>query len=275
MAPGLAVGQAKVAAGVAGAEANDVMNYTVDAVDRALCLLFLVADQPGLGVTELSRRSGITKARSYRLLETLEKSGVIRRHENAAIYSLSYMALFLGAAAQEQIKLVRLTKKYLFGLGQQFNEHVYVRVRDGIESVCIARFDSSQAVRIHTKVGSRMPLYAGASGKLLLAYATAEIQEAVLEEEKEKFTANTIVERNALERHLDEIREQGYSISQGEQTAGTVSLAFPIRDAFGTVVAVLGVAVPSGRMRADKLTEFLDALRKAAWEFSCELGYVG
>lgn len=250
------------------------MNYTVDAVDKALVLLFLVADQPGLGVTELARRSGMTKARSYRLLETLEKSGLVRRHGSGAIYSLSYMALFLGASAQEQIKLVRLAKKYLGELGLRFNEHAYVRVRDGLESVCIAHWDSNRSVRVHTRIGSRKPLYAGASGKLLTAYAAPDVQEAVLDGQKDSFTENTIVDRGRLQEQLALIRRVAHSVSHGEHVAGTVALAVPIHDAHGAVVAALSMAIPASRAGVDHTERFLDALQECANDFSRELGYV-
>ncbi len=251
------------------------MNYTVDAVDKALNLLFLIADQPGLGVTELAKRAGITKARSYRLLETLEKSGLVRRHGNSAIYSLSFMSLFVGAAAQEQIKLVRLAKRYLGELGSQLNEHVYVQVRDGGEAICIAHWDARQMVRVQTKIGARKPLYAGASGKLLAAFAPMEVQACVLNEEKTCYTANTIIERDRLEKEFEEIRIQEHSVSQGERVIDTVAVAVPIRDVFGEVIATLSVALPALRASADRLDTCLNVLKRTATTFSRDLGYDG
>ena len=249
------------------------MSYTVDAVDKALSLLFLVADQPGLGVTELAKRAGITKARSYRLLETLEKSGLIRRHGNAAIYSLSFMSLFVGAAAQEQIKLVRLAKKYMGEVGNHIHEHVYVQVRDGMEAICIAHWDCRQLVRVHSKIGVRKPLYVGASGKLLAAFATEEVQDRVLQEEKCRYTKNTIVERDRLEKEFERIRMQGHSVSRGERVIDTVAVAVPIRDAMGAVVATLSVAIPASRSGTDHLDLHIGVLKSTASAFSKDLGY--
>jgi DNA-binding IclR family transcriptional regulator len=251
------------------------MGYTVDAVDKALSLLFLVADQPGLGVTELAKRAGITKARSYRLLETLEKSGLIRRHGSAAIYSHSFMSLFIGASAQEQIKLVRLAKQYLGEVGSHINEHVYVQVRDGLEAICIAHWDCRQMVRVHTKIGVRKPLYVGASGKLLAAFATSDVQDRVLQEEKCRFTKNTITDRDLLEKEFERIRIQGHSVSRGERVIDTVAVAVPIRDAFGAVVATLSVAIPASRSVDDRLDTHLCVLKNTAAAFSRDLGYDG
>ena len=154
------------------------MDYTVAAVDKALGLLFLVAQHPGLGVTELAKRSGNTKARAFRLLGTLEQCGLIRRQADSAGYSLGYKALLLGSAAQEQLSLVRMAKASLPDFVKRCNESVLVRVREGLETVCIAWLDAPHAVRVHTQMGNRRPLYAGASGKLLLGHAPPQIQEA-------------------------------------------------------------------------------------------------
>ena len=74
------------------------MDYTVAAVDEALGLLFLVAENPGLGVTELAKRSSNTKARAFRLLSTLEGRGFVQRHGDPAVYKLGHRTLLLGLA---------------------------------------------------------------------------------------------------------------------------------------------------------------------------------
>ncbi|HEV2609515.1 MAG TPA: helix-turn-helix domain-containing protein, partial [Noviherbaspirillum sp.] len=155
------------------------MTYTVEAVSAAMDLLFLVAQQPDLGVTELAKRSGTTKARAFRLLGTLEESGLVRRKEPLATYSLGYRALFIGAAAQEQVNITSLAKFHLAEIGQRCKETVLIRIRDNLETVCVAWWDAPNAIRIHTQMGDRRPLYVGATGKLLLAFAPEDIQEAV------------------------------------------------------------------------------------------------
>src|SRR4051794_8660876 len=113
------------------------MDYTVDAVDRAMILLFLVAREAGHGVTDLAKRAGITKARAFRLLDTLEQNGLVQREGDGATYRLNYRALSIGAAAQDQLGLSRLAKYNLPSIGARCNESVLIRVRDGFESVCI------------------------------------------------------------------------------------------------------------------------------------------
>ena len=249
------------------------MAYIVESVDEALGLLALVAQTPGLGVTELSKRSGITKARAFRLLSTLEERGFVQRQGEAAAYQLGSAALLIGMAAVTQVSLVRQADKYLRELGERFNENVQVRIRDGHESVCVARWDSSHDLRIHSAIGSKRPLYAGASGKLLLAFSPDAFVQEVLGAELTRFTQNT-PGKTRLMQELGRIRKQGYSVSIGEISAGVASVAAPVRDGSGQVVAAISISAPSSRA-ADNGERFIQPLVNAAQALSAELGHRG
>src|SRR5688572_21110112 len=100
------------------------MEYTVAAVQEALAVLMIVAHNPGLGVTEIAKRSGNTIARTFRLLATLESASFVQRDKDATTYSLGHIALVLGLAAQEQVSITRLAEKYLDTLQARFNETI-------------------------------------------------------------------------------------------------------------------------------------------------------
>lgn len=250
------------------------MSYTVDAVQEALSVLMHVAQAPGLGVTELGKRSGNTKARAFRLLSTLEQSGFVQRSADGTSYILGHMALVLGMAAQEQVSLVRVAKKHLEELGERFNENVHVRVRDGLQSVSVAKWDSTRSVRVHSEVGARRPLHAGATGKVLLAFAPDDVQSLVLGGPLERFTATTPTQRTKLARELARIKSEGVAVSQGEVVPDVVALGVPVLDATGVVTAAVGISIPSSRAPAD-LAPYVDALRDAARSISYELGWRG
>lgn len=249
------------------------MEYTVAAVDEALGLLILVADHPGLGVTELAKRSGNTKARAFRLLCTLEQRGFVQRSGDAATYRLGHKSLLIGLAAREQVSLVHLAEKYMVRLGERFNENVQVRVRDGLHSLCVARWETTHELRIRSDIGHPRPLYAGASGKVLLAYAPEEIRQAVLSSEMERFTPSTIHQRSKLSQDLAKIKAQGYSISIGEVVPEVVAVAAPVWDSAGIVNATLSIAVPASRAPAEGLELLAQEVVKSATELSRELGY--
>ena len=251
------------------------MDYTVDAVATAVRLLFLIARQPGLGVTELAKRSDSTKARAFRLLDTLEQDGLVQRELDSATYTLGYKALFLGAAAQGQLSLVRLAKRHLEEIGARCNENVLIRIRDGIESVCVVYWESTHDLRIHMQVGNRRPLHVGAAGKVLLAHAPQDVRDAVLDGELTRFTSSTITDPAILRTELELVEQQSYSVSFAECSDHIISVAAPVRDASGSVIAALGIAGPSNRVSKDHLQPYIDLVQDSARKLSLGLGHMG
>lgn len=156
------------------------MNYIVDSVDSALKLLSLVAEHPGLGVTELSNRLGINKSRTYRMLCTLEHNRFVLQDERTTTYALGPQAFVIGVAASQQNILVRAAQKYMLALNQSINETIVLRVREGLETVCVARCETTHQVRSVGAVGNRRSIISGASGKLLLAFAQDAIRNEFL-----------------------------------------------------------------------------------------------
>lgn len=249
------------------------MSYIVEAVDEAIKLLLIVASEPGLGVTDLARRSGITKARAFRLLSTLEARDLVHRQGAGATYALGSQALHLGAAARGQIELVKVADAPINALGAEVNETIALRVRDRLETVCVARWESTHSLRVHGEIGHRRPLHAGASSKLLLAFAPQDVLNQVLAEERRRFTPSTPVSKAALLAEVETIRSQGYAVSNGERAPDTAAVAVPIRDGDGEVIASLSVSAPATRLGGDKVAKVLQALRRHAAAISQGLGY--
>lgn len=249
------------------------MSYTVEAVSKAIELLMLVAEQGGLGVTELAKRSGNTKARAFRLLATLEEGGLVQRTMPAATYSLGYRALVVGTAAQAQLSLVKVANSLLPQIGEACNESVLVRVRDGSDTICVAWWDAKHALRVHSQLGDRLSLGAGASGKLLLAHAPEAVQEEIMSGKLPRYTANTIANRADLKKALKKILADGYSMSISERAADTMAIAAPIRDASGQVVASLSMTAPVTRVTAKDAPRYRDIILASADQLSRALGF--
>ncbi|MCA1323221.1 IclR family transcriptional regulator [Herbaspirillum sp. alder98] len=249
------------------------MNYTVDVVRKAVELLFLIGEEGGLGVTELARRSGNTKARAFRLLTTLEQCGLLKKHQDSASYSLGYRALILGSAANAQITLVQLAQRYLSEIGERCNESVLIRIPDRHESYCIAWWDAPHVVRVHAELGARRPLGVGASGKLLLAHATPDLREAILGGHFQQIPALAPTRRRQLEREMAAILERGYSVSFSEKRKDTVALSAPIHDVQGQVIAALSLTAPTNRVAPEDLARYIEPITESALMLSRALGY--
>jgi len=247
-------------------------SYLIAAADRALRLLILVGDTPGLGLSDLARASGNSKARSFRLLQTLEATGFVRRKGSEATYWLSYQAVRLAARAEQQIDLVRLGQPVLEEIGKRCDETVQIRVRQELESLCLSKWETSRIVRYHATVGGTSPLYAGAS-KVLLAHAPDAVQRAVLASQRHSFTTETPTEATALLRELDRIRDSGHCFSRGEVSPEAFSVGVPVVDAGGQVVAALLIAAPLVRAAGERASELLALAREGSQKLSQALGH--
>ncbi|GAB3625735.1 IclR family transcriptional regulator [Pandoraea terrae] len=249
------------------------MDYKVASVDTALSLLSLVGECPGLGVTELSQRAGLNKSRAFRLLATLEMHRWVVREGDPVTYVLGPQALVLGVAAHEQVNLVKIAHRHMQTLGRALNENIQLRVRDGLESLCVARVESTHELRMHGVVGNRRPLYVGASGKVLLAFSADDVRAQVLGRPRRRFTSGTLTERDELFTELGNVRSKDCAVSFGELTPEAVSVAVPVRDATGEVVAALSASGPSSRMTRALLPDIAARLSACAVAISAGLGY--
>ncbi|QBC30812.1 MULTISPECIES: IclR family transcriptional regulator [Pandoraea] len=248
------------------------MNYIVDSVDSALKLLSLVAEHPGLGVTELSNRLGINKSRTYRMLCTLEHNRFVLQDERTTTYSLGPQAFVIGVAASQQNILVRAAQKSMLVLNQAINETIVLRVREGLETVCVARSESTHQVRSVGSVGNRRPISSGASGKVLLAFSPDAIRNEFFTRMKHLPGA---AETMALAEELAAVTRKGYAISAGEVTSGAIAIAVPVRDVSGEVVAALSISGPEARISRIEIPDYLERLQACSRQISAELGYAG
>ncbi|AOJ35954.1 IclR family transcriptional regulator [Burkholderia metallica] len=245
--------------------------YIVDAVDSALKLLTYVAEHPNLGVTELASQLGINKSRTYRMLCTLELHRFVVQDPRTSTYALGPQAFVIGVAASQQNALVRAAHRHMLALNQAINETVVLRVREGLESVCVARCETTHAVRTVGAVGNRRPIHFGASGKVLLAFAPDAVRDEYLAQLRRNGQADDPAK---LAGELDAVARKGYAVSSGEVTPGAVGIAVPVRDLTGATVASVSVTGPEVRVSHADIPDYLERLQACSLAISAELGYV-
>ena len=168
------------------------MTYTVNAVDRALTLLEYLAAERELGVTELAKKTGLTKSLVFRLLFTLEQRGYVHKNEETRAYSLGYRPLFLANQTRKHSRLISSADRFMDELAEATHENILLTVREDYHCVCVAMRQSPQQLRLFAEVGKAAPLHAGGGPKVLLAHAPKPIVEAVLEGDLESYTTTSI-----------------------------------------------------------------------------------
>ena len=251
------------------------MDYTVSSVDRALHLLEVLAEMPDSGVSELAERTGCTKSLTFRLLFTLEQRGFVAKDPERRTYTLGHRAMLLGDQARRQSRLINAAEPFMRELNEQLHENVLLLVRDGMNSVCLSLKASTSPQRIFAEIGRRGPLHAGGGPKILLAFAPDEVRAAVLEAPLELFTEATIRSGAHLASALETIRRDGWTVSEGELDFAKCSVAAPVRDDSGDVIATLSVTGPSDRLADALRTQVRDTVVSAAHRLSQTLGHRG
>jgi IclR family transcriptional regulator, KDG regulon repressor len=250
-----------------------MQGYSVAAVDYAVDVLLAVAELPDQGVSEIARRLGGSKQRIFRMLRTLEARGLLARDAASKGYRLGFLALTLGTSAQEQNDLARLSAPLIHALTEATDETVQLRIRDGGETVCIAKSEPKRDVRVNVMVGRRSPLHVGSS-KLFLAYMPEQEAERIIAAGLRRFTQNTITDPDRLRVRLAAIRAAGHCISQGEMSIDLVSITAPVFDAGGRLYATINVAAPAARITDERAAEIVHLAKHTAQQLSQQLGHI-
>ncbi len=247
----------------------------VKAVDHALQLLCCYTEKEEMGVTELSQKLGLHKNNVFRILATLEYRGYIEQNPKTECYRLGPKVFELSLIFKYQMGLIKHARPIMKRLRDKFNETVYLGVLRNIYAVYIDNIETTHTVRVVSRVGSQIPAYATAIGKVQLANLPRDELESILREEKLKpYTSNTITDREELLKHLEEVARQGYAIDNEEFQEDVRCVGAPIRDYTKYVVAGLSITAPSFRMTEERIPELVEAVKEAALDISKNLGFV-
>ncbi|MDD7963997.1 IclR family transcriptional regulator [Actinomycetospora lemnae] len=210
-------------------------------VARALRLLEAFSDdRPTLTLSEISRRSGVPLSTAHRLVTELEVWGAVERDAGGR-YQIGLRLWEVGALAPRGPGLRERALPYLEDLCAVTRENVQLAVREDDEIVFVERLAGSRAVGVLTRVGGRWAMTATGVGLVLLAHAPADVVERVLEGPFTRHTPYTLADPVRIREMLAAIRTCGYAVSERQITDDATSVAAPIRDAGGEVVAALSV----------------------------------
>lgn len=216
---------------------------TIRSVERALDVLLCFAGEPGgLGVTQIAEKVGLYKSTVHRILAALESRGFVRQDPSTGRYHLGLKVLELASVYLTSGDLPAVAYAEMLALRDEAQETVSLYVRDGTERVRVQRAEGPLTVRRVVGLGERLPLYLGASGKVLLAWAPPVERTRLLDQ-----ILPPGFDRAALESALEQARAQGWAQSQEEREDGVSSVAAPVIDRMGRCVAALAISGPVHR----------------------------
>ena len=219
---------------------------SVQSIRRAFGVLSALGDGP-LGVTDVAERSGLPKSTAARMLATLVDEGAVEQVPGDTSYRLGPRLITLAGGFSLTRSLAAIARPTLSNLAEASGEAAGLGVPDGDLIHYIDQVDTVHPVLVRDWTGVRAPLHAVSSGQVLLAFRTPAAIERYLERPMERFTPNTLVDPDAVRDRLREVRRRGYSWAIEEFDAGISSIAAPIADASGEVIAAVHVHGPSYR----------------------------
>lgn len=229
-------------------------------------------DHPQLTLAEVARRAQIPAAAARRFLRTLETLGYVRAE--ARTFSLTPKVLELGYSFLSSLSLPELMQPHLEKLSRQVGESVSAAVLSGAEIVYVARVPTRRIMTVGITIGTRFPAAVTSMGRVLLAWLSPEkVLELLDSEPIERITENTITDGDQLLHALQEVAEKGWAMVEGELESGLRSIAAPIRDRTGAVVAAINIsAATSQRALEETIEVHLPLLLQTAAGINMELG---
>lgn len=223
------------------------------------------ADHPELTLSEVARATGLTRAAARRFLHTLVELGYMRT--DGRMFALRPRVLELGYAFLSSLSLPEVAQPHLRELAMTVRESSSVSVLDGDEVVYVARVPTRRIMAVAIAVGTRFPAYATSMGRVLLAGQSADWLDGYLASTAlRSITPHTLIEPGRLRAELNQVRDQGWAMVDQELEQGLRSIAAPLRDRDGRVVAAVNISAPTSRGEVDEVREELlpHLLRTAA-----------
>lgn len=224
---------------------------------RALSVLTAFdVDNPRLTLTAIARRADIPLATAHRLVRELETWGALQREDDGR-YAVGMRLWEIGLLCPVNSGLREVALPFMQELCESTQDNVHLAVLDGTQAVYVEKLSTPRAVPIVSRPGGRLPLHATGVGKVLLAHAPAEVVQRCWEIGLSRHTPYTITEPGRLSRELQGVRSRGFAQANEEMTLGNCSVAVPVQDRSGDVVAALGMVAHSVRAEVHRLVRQL------------------
>ena len=246
----------------------------LSSVATAIALLKAFSeDEVDIGVSTLARRLGIAKSTVHRLATTLVSEGMLEQNPDNGKYRLGIALFGLGALVRRRMDVSTEAKPHLFSLRETTGETVHLAILDKAEIMYVYNLESMQAIRMRSDIGIRKPAACTAEGLAMLAFQPTSVTDAILACGLTARTPRTNTDPRRFRAVLAAVRERGYAVEDEESETGMRSLAAPIRNGAGEVVAAVGVAGPVQRLPDETLASFAPHVLSTAEAISVRLGY--
>lgn len=246
-----------------------ISGYNAPILYRTFDILEEIAGTPAeLGVSDLARKLSIPKSTVYGIVQALMDIGVISQNEKTNKFMLGPTLVRLGNQALAGVNVRTTARPYMDRLSEEFNVTIFMGIFDENGITIIERADSPLELKITAPIGTRIPIFAGASGKVFLAGMRKKMLDRLLQEKSiPEFTEKSVTDPAQYHRELEKVRQMGYACDFEEYIQGVNAISVPLLpDASGWPAAALWLVGFSHSFTGEKLEQAVAASLKAAAE---------
>ena len=239
--------------------------YSAPSVKKAFAILSAISSsKEGLGVSEIARGLNMAKSTVHGMTSALEELGAIMRHPLTKRYRLGFMLLEVGRQAYSQIDLKTSARPVMEELMATTQASVFLGTLNWDHVTVMDIVESRQDLKITAPIGTTMPLFAGAVGKVFLASMEEQHTRKIIESKGlPKFTENSIVDPEQYYRELKRVREKGYAVDDEEYIMGVRAVASPIMG-LGQLKSAIWIVGFKADLDETKMGPHVRETRKAA-----------
>ena len=249
--------------------------FSLKSLRKALDMLEIISQSGGIGIRELSKKTGFPPTTVHRIINTLLDRGYLHQNPNKKNYYLSTLFLDFADSVQQQFDLLPIARPHLENLSADTEKSVNLCVRDGMVMVYIDHIQSQKhMLRTFTRLGARVPLYASGVGKVYLSLmAPDELETYLTQITPESFTEKTITVKEQLAGEIARIRDQGYALDDQEKESGVRCIAAPIFNHNGSIAAAVSISGAIQWIGDEQIDPLSRMVIRTAETISSELGY--
>ncbi|MCV2876867.1 IclR family transcriptional regulator [Rhodobacteraceae bacterium XHP0102] len=246
---------------------------TVQALDRALAVMEVVAQKPGLRLSELAEETGQATATLYRALTTLQMRGMVECDEMQQVWHIGAGAFQVGSAFLRRTNVVERSRAGMTQLMRETGETANLGVEMQDEVLFLTQVETHEAIRAFFPPGTRAPMHVSGIGKALLSwFEPQQVQAIILKRGLAAFTPQSLTDEATLRADLDAARARGFAIDDQERAEGMRCIAAPIFNVHGEAVAGISISGPAFRLPVARCHDIGTMVRHAADQITTAIG---
>jgi DNA-binding IclR family transcriptional regulator len=253
-----------------------IMGNPFASIEKVIDVLSLFnSERHEFSANEISQSLGMPISTTYKYLEILIKKGFLTKDAYTKKFSLGLTIFKMGNLVAAKIKPIEVALRHMNDLANLSGETVTLTMIHGWESLCVEKIESPRRIKLSVATGDTLPLHAGGSSKILLAYQDDAFVDAMIKNVGlVALTENTITDPDRLINELKQIRNQGFAYSDSEVDYGARSAAAPVFDSKGRLAAGIAVAGPRDRINDETAQNLIQSVIESAGKISSDLGYL-